>query len=158
MLEMTQRQRNWLPLTGLLLVMLSIFSNALFFVAAPGQKVIPALSVALAVVGVLCAVVGVLRSFRQTQVYGGKVSSSILGVITMFLGLFIVLGSMGMRKLPDSAAAPQPGQKAPNFTLADTNGNKVSMAQLLGKANDAASSSTSTAPKSVLLIFYRGYW
>ena len=147
-----------MPWIGLLLVVLSVLLNVLFFVGTSAQKIIPSLSLVLVALAAICAVVGILRSFRQPQVYGGKVSSSILGVITILLGAFIFLGSMGARKLPDSAAAPQPGQKAPDFTLADTSGNKVSLTQLLGNSSATNGSSAATAPKAVLLIFYRGYW
>jgi hypothetical protein len=69
------------------------------------------------------------------------------------------------------------GQKVPDFTLADSNGNKVSLGQLLGKADSSISASATpasannstgqaipagmspaTPPKAVLLVFYRGYW
>ena len=44
---------------------------------------------------------------------------------------------------------------APDFTLADTSGQAVSMAQLFAPAAD---DSHVVPPKAVLLIFYRGYW
>jgi hypothetical protein len=153
--EMTQRRRNWAPWYGLLLALVAILSNAGFFLALPGQKAIPFLSWTLAVFALLFALTGVLRAFQQPQVYDGKVSSSILGVISLLIVALVVFGSIQSRKLPASAEAPQPGQKAPDFTLADTNGTKVSLGQLLGAG---ANSSGSAAPKAVLLIFYRGYW
>ena len=160
--EAIGRRRNWMPWIGLLVILLCLFLNALFFVGVSVQKAIPSVSMVLVVVAAICAVLGIMRSFRQPQIYGGKISSSILGGITLLLCAFIALASVGARKLPDSAAAPQPGQKAPDFTLADTNGSKVSLAQLLGNAGGAANGSNSAnaaaAPKAVLLIFYRGYW
>jgi hypothetical protein len=153
--EMTQRRRNWAPWYGLLLALVAILSNAGFFLALPGQKAIPFLSWTLAVIALLFALTGVLRAFQQPQVYGGKVSSSILGVISLLIIALVVFGSIQSRKLPASAEAPKPGQKAPDFTLADTNGTKVSLGRLLGAGSN---SSGSAAPKAVLLIFYRGYW
>jgi len=47
------------------------------------------------------------------------------------------------------------GDLAPDFTLADTNDQPVSLAQLLAQA---ANDSKAMPAKSVLLIFYRGYW
>jgi hypothetical protein len=155
--EMTQRRRNWAPWYGLLLALVAILSNAGFFLALPGQKAIPFLSWTLAVIALLFALTGVLRAFQQPQVYGGKVSSSILGVISLLIVALVVFGSIQSRKLPASAEAPQPGQKAPDFTLADTNGTKVSLGQLLGAGTNSSGSATA-APKAVLLIFYRGYW
>ena len=54
--------------------------------------------------------------------------------------------------LPASSAAPQVGQKAPDFTLNDVNDKPVTLAQLLTEPVN------NTPPKAVLLIFYRGYW
>jgi hypothetical protein len=118
-----------------------------------------------------------MRAFRQPQVYGGKVSSSILGVVSLLICGLVAVASISSRALPSSAAAPQVGQKVPDFTLADSNGNKVSLGQLLGKADSSISASampasannstgqaipagmsTATPPKAVLLVFYRGYW
>jgi hypothetical protein len=77
----------------------------------------------------------------------------------------VIFISLSARKLPESAGAPQPGQKAPDFTLADTSGNKVSLEQLLSSsaaptatASAGATVTGGNAPKAVLLIFYRGYW
>jgi peroxiredoxin len=54
--------------------------------------------------------------------------------------------------LPASTAAPQVGQKAPQFTLIDSNDRPVTLAQLLTEPIN------NQPPKAVLLIFYRGYW
>jgi hypothetical protein len=79
----------------------------------------------------------------------------------------VVFGQYHARDLPASSGAPQVGQKAPDFTLSDSNGNTVSLGQLLGSGaaatgtpGEASGATTvgSPAPKAVLLIFYRGYW
>jgi hypothetical protein len=176
--EITTRRRNWAPWVGLLLALLAMLSNGVYFLGLPGQRALPILGVALVIAALVCAAAGIMRSFRQPQVYGGKVSSSILGVVSLLLCVLAAFTSMHSRDLPSAAAAPQVGQKAPDFTLADTSGNKVSLGQLLGKehislvgpprevlekmgmANQlppvAAGSATPT--KAVLLVFYRGYW
>jgi hypothetical protein len=51
----------------------------------------------------------------------------------------IILGTLGAP--PDLASALEVGQKAPNFTLPSTTGDKVSLSQFLGK-------------KAVLIEFY----
>ena len=66
-------------------------------------------------------------------------------------GVFILA-----RQLPPSHGSPRVGQKAPEFTLPDTNGNSVSLQQLL--STPIAAASGQIAPKGVLLVFYRGYW
>jgi hypothetical protein len=167
------RQRNWAPWFGLLLALVAMLSNAGFFLRFPGQRAIPWLSVALAIAALVCAAVGILRAFRQQQVYGGKVSSSILGVLSLLICGLVAIAAVTSRALPSSAAAPQVGQKVPDFTLADTSGNKISLGQLLGKADASAlphsatagsiasgahSNIAATPPKAVLLVFYRGYW
>jgi hypothetical protein len=167
--EISERRRNLAPWAGLLLGLVAILSNAAFFMAIPGQRAIPFLSWTLAVIALVFALTGVMRSFRQPQVYGGKVSSSVLAVITVLIVGLTMFASVHSRDLPGSAGAPQPGQKAPDFTLADTSGNKVSLDQLLGSAGASTAGSTNAniasggagsavAPKAVLLIFYRGYW
>jgi hypothetical protein len=170
MAETISRRRNWAPWFALLLALLAILSNAAFFMGLPGQRAIPRLSIALAIAALLCAVAGILRAFQPQA--SGKVSSLILGVVSLLICGLVGFASFHSRDLPSSAAAPQVGQKVPDFTLADTTGNKVSLGQLLGKADGSASASASsttgqatpvsmsaaTPPKAVLLVFYRGYW
>ena len=168
--ELTERQRNWAPWLGLLLALAAMLSNAGFFLRVPGERAIPWLSLALAIAALVCAVAGVMQAFRQPQVYRGKVAGSILGVVVLLIFTVTVFGHFSSRALPASAGAPQVGQKAPDFTLADTSGNKVSLGQLLGKAEaanaatnangsgSASGASTTVPPRAVLLVFYRGYW
>ena len=174
MAEITERRCNWVPWLALLLALAAMLSNGAVFLGLPGQQAIPWLGLALAIAALVFAVVGMMRAFRQPQVYGGKVSSSILGVLALLIGGLSVFGSVHARDLPAAGSAPQVGQKAPDFTLADTSGNKVSLGQLLGKGEasalagsgnaggsspaGAASNATAPAPKAVLLVFYRGYW
>jgi hypothetical protein len=171
--EKTLRQPNRAPWIALLLAVAALLSNAGFFVAIPGQRALAWLSVALAIAALVYATMGILRAFRQPHVYGGKVSSSILGVVSLLICGLVVVASISSRALPVAANAPQVGQKAPDFTLADTNGIQLSLGQLLGKADASAlphsatagsiasganSNIAATPPKAVLLVFYRGYW
>src|SRR5437868_4832555 len=133
--ELAARQRNWMPWIGLLLAVAAMLSNAGFFLGLPGPKLIAWLGVALAIAALVCAVIGVMRAFRQPQVYGGKVSSSILGLVSLLICGVVAFGSIHSRDLPAATAAPQVGQKVPDFTLVDTSGNKVSLNELMGKVN-----------------------
>lgn len=170
--EKAVRQRNWAPWIALLLALAALLSNVGFFMGLPGQRAIPWLNVALAIAALVCAAVGIMRAFRQSQVYGGKISSSILGVLSLLICGLVAVASVTSRALPAATNAPQVGQKVPDFTLADTRGNKISLGELLGRTDSPVSASagntasqatpvalsTATPPKAVLLVFYRGYW
>jgi len=164
--ETISRQRNWAPWLGLLFALVALLSNAGFFLGFPGQRAIPWLSVALAIAALVCAAVGIMRAFRQPQVYRGKVSSAVLGVLSLLICGLVAIAAVTSRALPTAAGAPQVGQKVPDFTLADTSGNKVSLEQLLKlegrdavfRAGGITSAKFIPAPKAVLLVFYRGYW
>ena len=166
--ENAVQRRNLAPWFGLLLALAAMLSNAGFFMALPGQRAIAWLSVILAIAALVCAAVGIMRAFRQPQVYGGKVSSPILGVVSLLICGLVGFGSIHARDLPSSANAPQLGQKVPDFTLADTSGIQVSLDELLGRAPGSLSQGSpapinspylsSIRPKAVLLVFYRGYW
>jgi AhpC/TSA family len=106
----------------------------------------------LATVAVILVSVGIKRAFIQPQLYRGKVAGSIIIVISVLLFAVTVFGFVSARKLPGTAGVPQVGQKAPDFTLADTNGQEISLAHLLSIPVGNAH------PKAVLLVFYRGYW
>jgi hypothetical protein len=166
--EKTERRRNWAPWFGLLLALIAMLSNAGFFLGLPGQRAIPRLSIALAIAALVCVAVGIKRAFRQPQIYGGKVSSSILGVASLLICGLVAVASVSSRALPSSAAAPQVGQKVPDFTLAETHGIQVSLDELLGRAPGSLAQGlpppvyspyiSSFQPKAVLLVFYRGHW
>jgi hypothetical protein len=78
---------------------------------------------------------------------------SILATLSVLVfGFFVFAIFIMARQLPASHAAPQMGQRAPDFTLSDTNGKPVSLSELLSSTVNGKS------PKGVLLVFYRGYW
>ncbi|HEY3770728.1 MAG TPA: hypothetical protein VGN44_18785 [Candidatus Angelobacter sp.] len=60
--EITERRRNWAAWGGLLLALAAVLSNFAFFMAVPGQKMIPFLGWALAVVALVFALTGVTRA------------------------------------------------------------------------------------------------
>ena len=146
------RRRNGALWLGLILAIVSLLSQMLFFVKVPGQNALPWLSLALATVAVILVLVGVKRAFFQPQLYRGKVAGSIVTVISLLLFAVTVFGFVTARKIPGTSGAPQVGQKAPDFTLVDTDGQSISLANLLSTPIG------NTHPKAVLLVFYRGYW
>jgi hypothetical protein len=157
----TQRRSNVAPWWGLLFAIVALGCNAAFFVGVPFQAAVTWLSLLFAAVALIFLVTGLKRAFRQPEVYRGKVLTVVLTVISLLPAGLSALGFVGARKLPGATAAPQVGQKAPDFTLADTSGTPLSLDQLLAASSAASpgqSSSGAQAPKAVLLIFYRGYW
>jgi hypothetical protein len=107
----------------------------------------PWANLALFLAGGCMLAVGLKRAYRAPQRYRGKVSAPLLSVLALALfGLFCWVNFVFARHLPNAAGAPQPGQQAPDFTLADADGKPVSLAALR------------RSHRAVLLIFYRGYW
>ncbi len=126
------RQRNWAPWIALLLALVAMLSNAAFFMGLPGQSAIPWLSVALAIAALVCAAVGIMRAFRQPQVYGGKVSSSILGVLAL-----LICGLVALRRSLRALCLRQPMRRKSDRKSLTSRwpkliGIKVSLDQLLG--------------------------
>jgi hypothetical protein len=109
----------------------------------------------LAIGGVLfCA--GLIRAFKQPEVYRGKIFGSILAVLSIAgISLFAYGLLYEARQLPSATAAPRVGQKAPDFTLPDQNGKAVTLADLLSSAPPGTGNARANG---VLLIFYRGHW
>jgi len=159
--DATELRSNAATWWGLLFAAVALGCNAVFFVNLPFQGAIAWLSVLLAMIAVIFLVTGLKRGFSQPELYRGKVLTVVLTVIAIIPAGLSVLGFVATRKLPSATAAPQVGQKVPDFTLADTSGKPVTLDQLLA-ASSAVSpgepSFESRAPKAVLLIFYRGYW
>jgi len=155
---MTERRRNR-ALTWAWTITIAAFLLNLppFFLQYPGQQLLPWLAVAAFVCALALCVIALRRAFGQPEVYRGKVSGSIVTVIATLLFALTAIGFWGARKMPETTQAPQPGQKAPAFTLADTTGAQVSLASLLD-APLAGSPRPDGKPKAVLAIFYRGYW
>jgi hypothetical protein len=153
--DMIESRRNGALWLGLLLALAAMLCNAIFFLSPPGQRAIPWLSVLLAAVALIFLARGLKRAFGQPRLSSGKILSSILALVTLLLVGLAIFSFLQARAIPASAGAPQVGQTAPDFTLPDTSGQPVSLAQLFAPA---AGDPPASAPKAVLLVFYRGYW
>jgi len=141
--------RNWLPLLGFLAAGAAIGINFVAFNMPVGPIGVWS-SLALAVLALVLLFLGVARAFRTGR---GKILSSLVGVVTLLACALSLFGFWSARKLPSSSAAPQVGQKAPDFTMTDSTGKQVSLVQLL-----VAPLPNGASPKATLLVFYRGYW
>jgi hypothetical protein len=155
MTEARKRRRNYALWAGAILTLLGMASNALYFISTAGTAIFPWLTLLISAAGLALLLMGLKRAFGQPQVFRGKIAGSIFTLVALPIFALTVWGFFSSRALPAAAHAPQVGQKAPDFTLTNTSGQPVSLAQLLSSPIDAASGK---APKAVLLIFYRGWW
>ncbi len=152
-----KRRWNTLLYAGFVLTLLAAASYPLFFIRFPATRDIPWVNwllfgIALAVLGL-----GLWRAYRQPDLYRGKVSGPVLATLSVGIVALFAYGVIWQSKeIPAAKAAPQVGQKAPDFTLPDTQGRAVTLSSLWGTS--VAAPATGHADQWVLLIFYRGYW
>jgi hypothetical protein len=154
MTEATNPRVNSAMWLGAFLFLAAFLSSLLFFARVPGQQALPWINLALGAAAVVFCIKALRRSQREPELSRGKPAGWTLSILAVILFLFSVMGFYVSRHLPSPAGAPQVGQKAPDFTLRDTNGTPVTLAQLLSSPMPG----TAEPPKAVLLIFYRGYW
>ena len=147
---MTARRINWPLWVGFVLTIAAFLTYFFVFVEFPITRDFPWVNLLLFVVALVLIFMGLRRGFASDRPHPvrSKIVTSIFATLSVvILGLFIFIIFIGGRWLPASKGAPQVGQRAPEFTLPDANGNQVSLNELLA-----------SAPKGVLLVFYRGYW
>ena len=147
-----KRQWNWRLWFGFLVVLAGAVGYLALFARYPITRDFPWVSLLMFVAGGALLILGLKRAFREPQMYRGKIFGPILTILSMAVVVFFSYGLFYKgRQMPPSASAPRVGQKAPDFTLPDQNGNPVSLAQLLSGAGGGKT-------KGTILIFYRGYW
>jgi len=152
---MNTRRFNWPLWVGFLLTLTAFLSYFLVFVWFPFTRDFPWASLLIFLVAALLLVMGVRRGFASDRPHPtrSKVVTSIVATLSILIvAFFIFTIFVAARWLPASKGAPQVGQRAPDFTLTDTTGKQVSLAELRTSPIDG------NAPKGVLLVFYRGYW
>ncbi len=135
-----KRSFNWQLWTGLLLAIAAFVSYFAVFAKFPITRDVPWASFVLFAIALALLIVGWRRAAKKL------VPSIVATLGLLVIGAFTYTVTVGSKNLPGSASAPAVGEKAPEFTLADTNGRPVSLSSLLSGSN------------GVLLIFYRGYW
>jgi len=144
---------NWQIWTGFVLSLVAAFSYPFVFVTWATTREFPWANLVLFAIAFVFLFFGLRRAFKPEKRIVSKIFSSLaaaFGVLLLAALLFMifVMGSW----LPPSTGAPQVGQKAPEFTLTDSNDRPVTLAQLLTEPVN------NKPPRGVLLIFYRGYW
>jgi hypothetical protein len=139
---------------GLLITLLGIASEFAYLLRLPPAlvRVLPWINLALPAIGAIFLIVGLARAFGRPAIYRGKIWGSVVTVVALLLVAANVMFFYKVRDVPKSAGAPQVGQQAPDFTLADSLGQPTSLSQMLATPANGAPT------KAVLLIFYRGYW
>jgi hypothetical protein len=153
-----KRRWNVFVWIGFLVILVGVFSYTPVFIWFPMTRDFPWANLLLFAVGAALLALGLKRAFRQPQVYRGRITGTVFGALSLILfGLFAFGIFYYARQLPGSKGAPQVGQKAPDFTLSDKDGNPVKLSTLLSSpANPGGGAAGKTL--AVLLIFYRGYW
>jgi hypothetical protein len=150
-----KRRYNFSLWVGFLFVLAGLFSYIPIFAQFPLTRDFPWVNLLLLVAGGGLLAIGLMRSFRQPQLFRGKIFGSILTVLSVAgIGLFLHGVFYHARQIPPSPEAPRVGQKAPDFTLPDQNGNPVTLAGLLA----APLAPGQARASAVLLIFFRGTW
>ena len=146
---------NWQIWAGFLLSVIAFLSYFFVFIWFPVTRDFPWANLLLFGVAATLLLVGVRRAFAPDRLRPArsKIAASILATLSVvILGSFIFFAFIMSRWLPASHGAPEVSRKAPDFSLADTNGKPVSLSELL------ATPINGKTPKGVLLVFYRGYW
>lgn len=153
-------KRRWnLPLyAGFLITVVSFIGYFVFFAYYPVTRDVPWADLILFAVGLLLLGIGLRRAYRQPERYRGRISGPILTVLSLaVIGFFLFYVFYLSQQIPASAAAPQVGAPAPDFTLPDSSGNPVSLSSLLVPASSGPETAQGQG-QWVLLVFYRGYW
>ncbi|MGB9106244.1 MAG: hypothetical protein WCC59_15920 [Terriglobales bacterium] len=150
---MNSRPLNWPLWSAFLLSLIAFISYPFVFVRVPITRDVPWVNLLLLGLSAALLLAGLRRSFgagatRNSKIVGAVIASLTVIVFAFFVFAFFIFA----RQLPASHGAPQVGQKAPEFRLADSDEKMVSLSELL------SSPIAGKTPKGVLLIFYRGYW
>ena len=152
---MTTRRLNWPLWVGFVLTIAAFLTYFFVFVWFPVTRDFPWANLLMFIVAVALVFIGVRRGFAADRPHPtrSKIVTSIVATVSVvILGLFVFIVFVGGRWLPASKGAPQVGQRAPEFALPDSSGKQVSLNELLTAPVNGS------APKGVLLVFYRGYW
>jgi hypothetical protein len=142
-------KRHWnVPIwAGFVIVIVALVSYIPIFAVFPVTRDVPWANYLLFLLGGGLLGVGVRRALRDPEQYRGKISGSILAVLSVLLLGFFVVGTVYLTKqIPSAERALRPGQPAPPFVLQDIAGKQLASSELL------------KSHRAVVLVFYRGYW
>jgi len=148
---------------GFALALVGAASYQYFFIRFAVTRDFPWANLILFALSAYLLITGLWRAFQQPEGYRGKVSGPILTSLSVLvIGFFLFVIFYLARQVPESRGAPAVGQVAPDFTLADENGQPVTLSALLRSQFSANDWPAVGEPRGntagAVLIFYRGYW
>ena len=152
---MNVRRINWPLWVGFLLTLAAFMTYFTVFVWYPATRDFPWINLFLFVTAGVLLFLGIKNGFapgRPRPLLSKIAAILVTSLSALVMAFFVFAVFIAARWLPESKGAPQVGQKAPDFTLTDTNGKSVSLTELLSTPING------NPPKGVLLVFYRGYW
>ena len=154
------RKINWPLWLGLVTSVFALMSYPFIFVNWETTRDFPWANIILFILAVALLFIGVGRAYAPGRRLFSKIIAPVVATVSLLaLAMFIFTTLIAGRWLPRSTNAPQVGQKAPDFTLTDTNNRRVSLSDLLSRpVSPSQLDIPDKPPKGVLLIFYRGYW
>lgn len=148
---MMTKASNWRLWVGFLIALLALIGYFSLFEITRSALWIALL---LFVVAIALLIGGLRRAYSASAEYRGKTAGPILATLTvLIIGLFGFTLYMTKQAYPVAANAPRVGQKAPEFTLTDSNGSPLKLTELLSRQLPGGGAS-----RGLLLVFYRGYW
>ena len=151
-----KRRWNWRLWAGFGLVLAGALTFVPLFARFPATRDFPWVNLLMFAAGLALLAAGVTRAYRRRGEHRGGLVGPVLALVSVaVVGLFVWGVFVHARDLPASAAAPQVGHKAPDFTLPDQDGRPVALADLLSPAGGGTAK---PAAGSAFLIFYRGHW
>jgi hypothetical protein len=150
---MKARRFNWPIWAGFLLSLIAFLSFFSVFARFPLTRDFPWVNLLMFALAGVLLLTGIRRAFAPDRPLKSKIAGVVVPTLSVAVFAFFIFAVFIMAKwLPASQGAPQVGQKAPDFTLADTNAKPFSLSELLSTPINGK------PPKAALLVFYRGYW
>ncbi len=148
---------NWPVWVGFLISLIALLSYPFVFVRWPITRDFPWANLLLFGIAAALLLLGIRRAFTGDRPRRSKIAGSIAATLSVLVFAFFIFSAFIMsRWMPAARGAPQVGQKAPDFSLSDTNGKTVTLSELV--TTPVKGKTAATNPRGVLLIFYRGYW
>ena len=115
-----KRNWNWAVWTGASLVFLGVISYPLFFVRFPALRDFPWANLPMIALGLVLLALGLVRAFRRSDLFRGKIVGSVLAVLALAFSGFFLYGIFigAWHVLPASHGAATGGPDGARFHAA----------------------------------------